>query len=151
MAGDWTINISGSERFLELSMGVLNSSYKSVENLTFHSSWTHFCPHQENYRLWQTVKSICLSHCREKVPLAFVRSRNRRVPDDPMGMTLFQAAGLRMILHIKFIYNARKYALSDSKIWASNNASATARSSSVWCQGNFAKHSEKVLNQSTTA
>jgi hypothetical protein len=70
------------------------------------------------------------------------------MPDDIMGMTLLQAAGLRTILRIKFIYNAGKYALPDSKIWALSNASATASCSSVWYQGNLATHSEKVLNRS---
>jgi hypothetical protein len=134
-------------------MAVLNSPHKSVENLTFRSSWTHFWPHQENNRSWQTVKSISPNHCRERIPLflSFVRSRNGRMPDDIIGMTLLQAAGLHTILRIKFIYNARKYALSDSKIWVLSNLSAIARGCSVQCQGDLATHSEKVLNRSTSA
>jgi hypothetical protein len=73
------------------------------------------------------------------------------MPDDIMGMALLQAAGLRTILRIKFIYNAMKSALFDSKTWASSNTSATARDCSVWCQANLVTHSEKVLNRSTTA
>jgi hypothetical protein len=150
-ADNWAINISGSEWFLELSMEVLNSSYKSVENLTFHCGWTRFWPHQENDRLGETVKSISPNHCREKIPLSFLRSRNRRMSDDIMEMTLLQAAGLRTVLCIKFIYNTRKNALSGSKICASSNVSATARGCLIWCQGNLARHSEKVLNRGTTA
>jgi hypothetical protein len=132
-------------------MSVLNSSHKSLENLTFHSGWRYFWPYQEDDCSWQTVKSLSPNYCRESISLSFVRSRNRRMPYDMMGMTLRQATGFRTILRIKFIYNARKYALSDSKTCASSNASATARNCSVWCQGNLATRSEKVLNRSTTA